>query len=175
MVLLPPGIRQNMQLLKLIQSDVRSVGDGVRKLEQRVHDLELIKEHSDRDPFFGSANEFDPRTRGRGNDFPLGSTIAANEVSTEDIQSAYKYKAVKESYSKQEIPKEFKLFPERSGVKREDQPKYNIIANCSKYSETILKILASNEDNMLSKDKIEQVLTVPQHNRNICRTSSPAS
>ena len=40
----------------------------------------------------------------------------------------------------QDIPKECKLLTEHTRIKPEDQPKYNIIASCVKYSETILKI-----------------------------------
>ena len=65
------------------------------------------------------------------------------------------FKSLKDSYQTVDIPSEYKLHADRAGVKREDQTRVNLVASCAKYSETLLRIIAADEDNIdLLKEKI---------------------
>ena len=64
--------------------------------------------------------------------------------STVEYQNAFKN--IRDKYAAHELPARFRLNTDRTGVKREDQPKLNIITSCSKYSETLLKIVAEGDE-----------------------------
>ena len=57
-----------------------------------------------------------------------------------DIQGDFR--SLKDSYQKVQLGAEIKLNAEKSSIRREDQPRYNVIVNSARYSETILKVLA---------------------------------
>ena len=66
--------------------------------------------------------------------------LGSPPVSTEDVNSEFLY--VKELVKRVNLPNDLKLVVEKSGTKREDHQKLNIIANSARYSETILKLIA---------------------------------
>lgn len=59
---------------------------------------------------------------------------------SEDIQGDFR--ELKDSYQKVQLGTELKLNAEKTGIRREDHPRFNVIVNAAKYSETILKVLA---------------------------------
>ena len=78
-------------------------------------------------------------------------------LTSEDIQGDFKQ--IKDSYNKNNLSSELRLFAEKTGIKRDDQPKWNVIVNCAKYSETILKILQHVDDDSLDREYCDQIAT----------------
>ena len=62
----------------------------------------------------------------------------------EEIQAEFQF--LKDSVRRINIPNDLRINVERTGIKREDQSKLNIIQNCAKYSETILKLIINSPD-----------------------------
>ena len=73
----------------------------------------------------------------------------------EEIQAEFQY--LKDSVRRINIPNDLRINVERAGIKREDQSKLNVIQNCAKYSETILKIVINSPD---SNTELIQNITV---------------
>ena len=82
-------------------------------------------------------------TRPLSGNFPISSESSSLSA---DIQTDFKQ--IRDRVSGVEIPQNNRLNADRTGIKREDQVKFNVLASCAKYSETLLKVvaLASNQD-----------------------------
>ena len=71
-------------------------------------------------------------------------------IHSEDIQA--KFRNIRDSYRKVNLPWDVRLSAERSGIKHYDTQKLNITSNCARYSETVLMILASSNSRSLSSE-----------------------
>ena len=50
---------------------------------------------------------------------------------------------------------------EKSGIRREDQPRYNVIVNAARYSETVLKVLTERASGTgLSREHCDEIATI---------------
>ena len=82
---------------------------------------------------------------------PRGSntlTVSAVEVQDE-------FKVIRDKYANIEIPAQFKVTTDRTGVKRDDQCKINLIANCAKFSESLMRLsLSSDNDSESIKQQV---------------------
>ena len=63
------------------------------------------------------------------------------EIPSSEIQADVKQ--IRDILNKVEISQNHKLNADRTGVKRVDQVKFNVLASCSKYSETLLTLVAA--------------------------------
>ena len=79
-------------------------------------------------------------------------------VSTEDINGEFLH--IKEIVKRVNLPNDLRLVVEKSGTKREDHQKLNIIANLAKYSETILKLIAQCPVNDEQNSIFQQIAVV---------------
>ena len=100
-------------------------------------------------------NEYNSQTRPLGN-FPISSEA---ESHSSEVQSDFRQ--IRDRLNKVEIPQSHKLNADRTGVKREDQVKFNVLASCSKYSETLLKVVAAaSQEGADSEQILNSVYTV---------------
>ena len=76
-------------------------------------------------------------------------------IPSEDIQA--EFRNIRDSYCKVNLPGDVRLSTERSGIKRDDTQKLNIISNCARYSETVLRILASSNSESLSSELVQEL------------------
>ena len=95
----------------------------------------------------------DKYERVTGDTFPPSS----DPVSSVDIQSDFR--ALRDKYAQIELPAHFRVSADRAGVKRDDQPRINLISSCSKYSETLLK-LAGSSDRGQSLESLKQEIYI---------------
>lgn len=87
-------------------------------------------------------------TRHTGN-FPRSSEA---DSPSSDVQSDFRQ--IRERFSRVDIPQSHKLNADRTGVKRDDQVKFNVLASCAKYSETVLKIVATASQERLDHELV---------------------
>ena len=73
----------------------------------------------------------------RGPDYDCPIIVTAAAVQDE-------YKSLRDKYANIEVPPQFKITTDRSGIRREDQTKINLIANCAKYSDTLMRLALSD-------------------------------
>ena len=85
-----------------------------------------------------------------------GGDSGDSVISADVIQHSFKQLA--EKYQKTYLPPEHKLFIERTGFRGEESRKLTVVQNCTKYSETILKILASSPQDSLPKEQVQEVV-----------------
>ncbi|KAH3788977.1 hypothetical protein DPMN_167143 [Dreissena polymorpha] len=72
-----------------------------------------------------------------------------------------KFSALKDSLSRVSLPAELKLNESRQGIRRSDQPVLNILKQCSRYSETSAKLLATLEPGQpLTHDTLDKLFLV---------------
>ena len=71
---------------------------------------------------------------------PLRPINDYSDFDTEYLQS--EYKIIADSLQKTRLHKDLKLNDTRAGIKRQDQPIYNILTKSARYTETILKLIA---------------------------------
>ena len=104
----------------------------------------------------------------RGGFTPRGpdtSTVSAAAVQDE-------FKTIRDKFANIEIPAQFKVSTDRTGVRRDDQSKINLIASCAKYSESLLRLSLSGEDNIESVK--QQVFTVAAAQQKFLQTEYSA-
>ena len=159
------------------QSDNRDVCRKLDQIIKRVDSLESSKSGFSKPPtvhreasehFSYSPNRATHDTRHtrpdykQGDLYPPSSDEGFPDVSSVDLQAGFKI--LKDKYSGRELPAQFRLNTERTGVRRDDQPKLNIIASCAKYSETLLKIAATSDSQSLDDLKQEiYIAAAAQH------------
>ena len=91
---------------------------------------------------------------------PTGISHLSSVAERDSPDIASDFKQVKENFSRYEVPTEYKLNAERTGIKREDQAKFNVLASCAKYSETILKVLAADIDQFIDIRELRDIIFV---------------
>jgi len=62
---------------------------------------------------------------------------------SQDIQGDFQ--ALKDSLSRIKLPSDLKLNESRQGIQRQDQPVFNVLCKCSRYNETLVKLLSTIE------------------------------
>ena len=91
-----------------------------------------------------------------GNNLGPGVPAAESPV-VSDLQE--RYGAIRSSVEKVTLPNCYKLHDSRTGIKREDQPVFNVLSKCGRYVETIVKLLSEvDEDKPLDLEPITTVL-----------------
>ncbi|KAH3789158.1 hypothetical protein DPMN_167330 [Dreissena polymorpha] len=71
------------------------------------------------------------------------------------------FSALNDSLSRVRLPAELKLDESRQGVRRSDQPGVNILKQCSRYSDTSAKLLATLESGQpLTQDTLDKLFLV---------------
>lgn len=157
--------------LSVIAKEVRSVNDNLRNLSERItiiergeqsqqnRDQSVPNQGIDPQPVQNTYQEIgtdpnqEPVEAQQSSRNSSGSDLS--KVLSGDVQGEFRH--IKNIYQNKDLPPEIRLNVDRTGIKREDQPRFNLIASVSKYPETILKILASDVD----KDtQLEQIFTI---------------
>ena len=73
------------------------------------------------------------------------------------------FKSLKDSYQTADISLEYKLHADRAGVKREDRTLVKLVASFAECLETLLCIIAADEDNIdLLKEKVYVTVVAQQ-------------
>ena len=95
-------------------------------------------------PYSQSVSEIKQSTK--PSEVNIGATPGSfpNPILTDDLQSSFQ--TVKDSLQRIRLPSDQRLQDSRAGIKRADQPLYNVVAKCGRYVETGLKILQQFED-----------------------------
>ena len=164
-----PSIQQeNVDKLERIQNSIDRLSLRVSSIEENERNFELERKL---DAIAQSVQQIQsaPRVdfslpppphrveqrRLRPEEHQLGATGGFNPrgpdtltVSAADVQD--EFKSIRDKFANIEIPAQFKVSTDRTGVRRDDQSKINLIANCAKYSESLLRLSLSGEDNIES-------------------------
>ena len=99
---------------------------------------------------------------------PRGSnTVTVSAVEVQD-----EFKVIRDKYANIEIPAQFKVTTDRTGVKRDDQCKINLIANCAKFSESLLRLSLSGEND--SESIKQQIFIVAAAQQKLLQTEYSA-
>ena len=148
----------------------QSLDRNVSGINSRLSAVEEIQQNSagcEENEHFSRSRDPGYRQDGHllmsGNDQGLNppSSELDLSISTEDIQG--EFRRVKDSYTKVTLPPEIRLNAERVGIKREDQPKYNILVNSAKYSETVLKIIAASKGQVNAENTAQIITCLTAH------------
>ena len=84
-----------------------------------------------------------------------GSALQSASGPVADVQG--EYAALRDSLSSIKVPAELKLNESRQGIKRSDQPVFNILTKCSRYNETIIKLLSTiTPEAPVTQEKLDQ-------------------
>ena len=149
--------------MQQINEDLQNISLNLNTIDKRLGAVEKthqqVKNDDEKPPAAAIlAAKISPQESGiqESGEFPLRTDH--QNISTEDIQGDFK--SVKDSYSRTTIASDLRLFAEKSGIKRDDFPRYNTVVNCAKYSETILKVLTCADENGLSQDKCDEIATI---------------
>ena len=84
------------------------------------------------------AQDFEPRESHNFDSHVASSSTPTSGVSgtaNPDIQGEYQY--IRDDLARVQLPAELRLNDSRQGIRRADQPVYNVIAKCGRYSETL--------------------------------------
>ena len=106
--------------------------------------------------------QVDPNSSVQQNQLPhvadggRGSTDVNTAAASYDIVQ-HEYKKLQDKYLKTYLSPESKLHIERTGFRGEEARKLTVVQNCTKYSETILKILAASPSETLPKETVEEI------------------
>ena len=74
----------------------------------------------------------------------VAATAGASAPGASDVQG--EFKALQDSLSRVKLPSNLRLNEGRQGIRRSDQPLLNVITRCARYTEAILKLLSSTDE-----------------------------
>jgi len=78
-----------------------------------------------------------------------------------DIQGDFQ--ALKDSLSRIKLPPDLKLNESRQGIQRQDQPLFNVLCKCSRYNETLVKLLSTIEPgSIVTQETLDQLFLIAQ-------------
>ena len=143
--------------LAQINGSLDEITKSLRKLHSRVDVCETSNEelHARLNhlSFGGYAGQSPPESGIAGSRPGDNSSLSVN------IQGDFR--SLKESYQKIQLSSEVTLNAEKSGIRREDQPRYNVIVNAARYSETVLKVLTERASGTgLSREHCDEIATI---------------
>ena len=117
--------------------------------------------HDDEDHVASAHAQTAPNTSRPGQYNYLYNVSRAQGENIPDKQLQNKYRAIKDSVQKVRIPNDFKSNDSNKGIKRTEQSKAAVVNTCSGYSETLLKILLSiDNDQPLGEDNMNMLMSV---------------
>ena len=109
----------------------------------------------------------------RPKDHPQGASIGYTPRSTNTLAVSAaavqdKFKSIRDKYATIEIPEQFKMSIDRTGVRKDDQSKINLIANCANFSEALLRLSLSGEND--SETIKHQVFSIAAAQQKVLQT-----
>ena len=130
---------------KLVQS-INNLTINVDTIAHRLSKLE--REQS----------QFQPNQAPRpvvGHHSPQASPL---DLATEEIQD--EFDRIRDSVQNIRLQKGLKVTSDRQGIRKADQPTFNILNKCGKYTETSLKILSSISANTVTEEDIDALFKI---------------
>jgi len=162
--------------LEKLSCDVDTITQHTHDMDVRVRDLQLQKGKGDTtEPQAPNPNEAQsqglPAGTGHGHGAPVQALGAGavggldtgimqyNSPTTyENIQQ--EFMVIKDTLQRVRLPNELKVNDTSSGVRREDQARAKVVSRCARYSETLVKLLASIQPDSVSPGDLQDILTV---------------
>ena len=78
---------------------------------------------------------------------------------SQDLQGDFQ--ALKDSLSRVKLPADLRINESRQGIQRKDQPVFSVLSKCSRYNETLVKLLSTIEpESRISQETIEQLFLI---------------
>ena len=145
-----------------ITNQLQSITTSLSSLDTRVTGLEntsgighagssLSAQNSQFPPNHAAAGATANAGQGGGPSDQLTGTSASYDI----VQ--HEFRKLQDKYLKTYLEPESKLHIERTGFRGEEARKLTVVHNCTKYSETILKIISASPSDTLDKTQTEEI------------------